>query len=403
MGAGALVALGLTQILDPLLPDKFATILGVSAADRLLNIIANAMLAVTTFSITSMVTVHRATSQQWSPRVHRLLLEDKTTQNTLAVFIGAYVYALTAIILRELNVYAEDRATVLFGTTVVILVIIVVYLIRWVLHLQTFGSLTNTSEHVEKSTRDALKERLKNPCLGANALNKDPPADAEVIVATSSGYVNFIYTEALNAAAKAHDADVYFLVSVGDFVFLNQPIVKVVQGEPSEGEKEYETVKDAVNDCIALGIERSFDQDPRFGLIAMGEIASKALSPGINDPGTAIDMINRVARVLSYYKDETETDREDVLDRLWMRPLDPANLLEDGFGALARDGAGLYEVQERLQEVLHALTLHPEQKLSDSAKVAAKVMLERAEQALTFAFDRERLRDNIRKRQAALD
>ncbi|WP_298862883.1 DUF2254 domain-containing protein [uncultured Sulfitobacter sp.] len=393
MGLMSIVALGLTQLLDPLLPDKIATFFSVSSADRLLNIIANAMLAVTTFSITSMVSVHRATSQQWSPRVHRLLLEDRTTQNTLAVFIGAYVYALIAIILRELGVYAEDRATVLFVTTVGVLAVIVVYLIRWVLHLQTFGSLTQTSEHVEGTTRSSFVERLRNPCLGANALTDAVPDDARVIRAQKTGYINQIFPEALNDAAKSLGQDVYLTANIGDFIFLNEPLAKVVDSGNAEGEKDYDEIEDALEACVVIGIERSFDQDPRFGLIAMGEIASKALSPGINDPGTAIDMINRVGRVLAYYEDETQKDRDEPLERLWVEPLDPVDLIEDGFGALSRDGAALFEVQHRLQKVLKALQNHPDAQLADAAGKAANTMLARAQSAMTFEGDQNRLKD----------
>jgi len=396
MGLMSVVAIGLTQLVERVLPDAIATAVAAHSADRLLNIIANAMLAVTTFSITSMVTLHRATSQQWSPRVHRLLLQDKTTQNTLAVFIGAYVYALLAIIMRELGIYEEERATVLFFTTVGVLAVIVVYLIRWVLHLQTFGSLTQTAEQVERTTREKFRERFDNPCLGANALTEPVPEEGELILVKTSGYINEIYTEVLNAAAQELDADVYLLRNIGDFVFVNEPLAKVIRGDGPKDESDYESIEEALRDSVVIGIERSFDQDPRFGLIAMGEIASKALSPGINDPGTAIDMINRVARVLSHYEDETSKDRSEPLERVWVEPLDPAALIDDGFGALARDGATLYEVQHRLQSVLKALTHHPDHELARAAGLAAGVMMNRAQDSMSFDDDRKRLWEAFR-------
>lgn len=393
MGLMSVVALAVTQLIDGLLPDAIATAVSMESADRLLDIIANAMLAVTTFSITSMVTLHRATSQQWSPRVHRLLLQDRTTQNTLAVFIGAYVYALLAIIIGELGIYDEQRATVLFLTTVGVLAVIVIYLIRWVLHLQTFGSLTQTAEQVEHTTRDKFRERFDNPCLGANALTAPVPEEGEVILVETSGYINEIYAEVLNAAAEELDADVYLLRNIGDFVFVNEPLAKVVRGGGADDETDYATIEDALRDSVVIGIERSFEQDPRFGLIAMGEIASKALSQGINDPGTAIDIINRVARVLSHYEDETSKERKDPLERVWVAPLNPADLIDDGFGSLARDGATLYEVQHRVQSVLKALTYHPDSQLAEAAAVAAKGMMNRAQDAMSFEDDRTRLRE----------
>lgn len=389
MGLMSFVALGLTQLIEGIVPGEIATMLHGDAADRLLNIIANAMLAVTTFSLTVMVSVYRASSTQWTPRVHRLILEDPTTQNTLAVFIGAYVYALVAIILRELGVYLDDRAFVLFLMTVLVLAVIVISLIRWVLHLQTFGSLMDVTRQVEKVTVSGFKERLQNPCLGANALTGDIPEGAEKVLATESGYIQHVYPEALHETAAEQGARIYFLRNIGDYVFINEPLVAVIYDKQ---DADSEAVEKAVRDCIVLGDLRTYDQDPRFGLVVMGEVASKALSPGVNDPGTAIDVIGRIGRILSLYKDEEAKDREDeVLDALYFPPLDPGDLIEDGFGALARDGVQIVEVQQRLQKALSGLMRHPDAGLSRAAREAAVLHLRRAVQAIPFGPDQDRV------------
>jgi uncharacterized membrane protein len=392
MGLLAFLAIGITQLIEPLVPEKIATRLTGSAADRLLQIIANAMLAVTTFSLTVMVTVYRSSSTQWTPRIHRLIIQDRTTQNTLAVFIGAYVYALLAIILRELGIYVDDRALVLFCMTVIVLAVIVIYLIRWVLHLQSFGSLIDVTRQIEKVTTTCFRERLSTPCLGANPLTGDVPEDAEPIVADQSGYVQHIFPEALNAAAQAHNVDVYLVRNVGSFVFVNEPLAMILRkGAPQDD--DLGDFSDVLHANVTLGDVRTFDQDPRFGLISMGEVASKALSPGINDPGTAIDVINRIARILSFYEDETQTKRQEVLSRLHVPPLDPADLLEDGLGAVARDGAAIVEVQQRLQKVFAGLRRHPDPGLREQALVFAKLALQRALDSLDFEPDRVRLRE----------
>jgi uncharacterized membrane protein len=394
MGLLAFVALGLTPLVNMLLPDDIGITLNGSATDRLLNIIANAMLAVTTFSLTVMVTVYRASSQQWTPRVHRLIIEDRTTQNVLAVFIGAYVYALLAIVMRELHVFSDDNAPVLFFVTVLVVAIIVISLVRWTLHLQTLGSLIDTARQIETATRERFKERLRNPCLGANALTDDIPDDAEPINAKESGYVQHIYPEALQEAAEAHGKEVYFCANIGSFIFVNTPLVFVRdRGDAQEDDTEYESFEAAVRANVTLGDVRTYDQDPRFGLITMGEVASRALSPGINDPGTAIDMITRIGRVLTYYEDETEKEREDeVLDRLHVHPLDPGDLLEDGFGSLARDGVRIVEVQHRMQEAFSSLMQHQDAGLRRVAREAAKTTLRRALETMEFFRDRDRLR-----------
>ena len=141
MGLLAFAAISVSQLVEYVIPDKLAQSVNGTSADRLLNVIASAMLSVTIFSITVMVSVYQSSSSQWTPCIHRLILQDRNPQTTMAVFIGAYVYALLGIILRETGVYDDDHAFFLFWMTVAVLIVIVVYLIRCVLHLQGFGQL----------------------------------------------------------------------------------------------------------------------------------------------------------------------------------------------------------------------------------------------------------------------
>ncbi len=392
MGLMSIVALGLTQLLGGFFPSELDKILTENATSYLLDIIANAMLAVTIFSITIMVSVYQSSSTQWTPRVHRLILHDPTTQNTMAVFIGAYVYALIAIVLMETGAFSGKRSFPLFLMTVLVLVLIVYSLIRWLLHLQTFGSLINTTRQIEEVTVHQFEERLKNPCLGANSLTSDVPDDAEPIRAEQSGYIQNLYPEALDEIAHDCGVELYLIKNIGHFIFVNETLAMAVRrAEPKDQDHDWERLQKGVRANISIGDLRTFDQDPRFGLVVMGEIGSKALSPGINDPGTAIDVITRIGRILSKYKDETQNEAETKLAHLYVPPIDPADLIEDGFGALARDGAPVVEVQQRLQAVLSGLMRHPDDGLNRAARAAAENHLRRALQSTDFAPDRARL------------
>lgn len=391
MGLLAILSLGLTQLFNPVLPARLSGYLDGASADRLLDIIANAMLVVTTFALTVMVTVYRSSASQWTPRVHRLIMEDTTTQNTLSMFIGAYVYALTAIIMGEFGFYSEEHGIMLFGTTVLVLLLIVIYLIRWTLHLQTLGSLVDTTRDVETKTCALLGDRKDMPCLGAHPLTKDTliPTKARDVHADKTGYICHIYPEALNEAAEKADVDVYLVRSVGSFVFRGD-IIAHIGGTPEKMETEADFVETLL-DHIDIGDQRSYDQDPRFGLMVMGEIASKALSLGVNDPGTAIDVITRLGRILMVYPEPS--DAVGVRHpRLWSKPIDPVDLLEDAFAALGRDGAAIIEVQQRLQRILAGLIDHAAPGISTAALHMAVLSYQRAQTALTFENDRARLR-----------
>ena len=148
--------------------------------------------------------------------------------------------------------------------------------------------------------------------------------------------------------------------------------------QTSSKELDWDSLCESVREALVVGDFRTYDQDPRFGLIVMGEVGSKAVSPSVNDPGTAIDVITRIGRILSNYKDETVTTPEEVLEYLHVRPLDPEELPCDEFGALSHDGASTLEVQQRLQQGLSGLMQHPDKGLREAAKRFATVELQRA-------------------------
>ena len=92
--ATALLALLLRDHIPASLPAK----VGADAVDKILPIIASSMLAVTTFSLSTMVTAYNAAASSVTPRAYPLLLEDSTTQNALAHFLGSFLFSLVGII-----------------------------------------------------------------------------------------------------------------------------------------------------------------------------------------------------------------------------------------------------------------------------------------------------------------
>lgn len=75
--------------------------------------------------------------------------------------------------------------------------------------------------------------------------------------------------------------------------------------------------------------ERSFDQNPRFGVIVLSEIVSRALSPAVNDPGTAIGVIGRLVRILSSWTECTESAVD--YPAAYVPPLLPGEIMYDAF------------------------------------------------------------------------
>lgn len=374
----ALVAILGAKLLGGRIPLGLADVIGTEALNRLLDILATSMLAVTTFSLSVWVTVRQTTVQILTPRAHRTLLQDTKTQTVIATFVGAWIYSVASIVLLSTPFLGEDDVVMLYLTTLLVLVLIVVSLLRWILHLQTVGSLMDTARQMEEEAAGALRNRLD---LATHPLDGEVPAGTFSVAAPLTGYVQDVDGESLQRLAEKAGVRLYILAEPGRFVHAGEPIARVTSPDGR--------IAQDVLGGIQLGRQRTTEQDARFGVIQLSEIASKALSPGINDPGTAVDVVGRIARALEAWTDpEPGAPR---CDRLWSPRLDPEALVRDAFDAIARDGSKFLEVQVAIQDRLASLVRNGPEALREPARAAGRRAYARAQDGLDFEDDRARL------------
>lgn len=389
----------LAAIVERFIPWDLPTDIGADAVDSILNIIASSMLAVTTFSLSVMTAAFGAATSNVTPRATRLLMEDRLTHTVLSTFIGSFLFSIVGIVVLKTGAYGERGRFILFVVTIAVIALIVVSLLRWIDHLTRLGRVGETTGRVEQAARQAIDARLAEPYLGGVPLHDpehDLPAHALPVTAEVIGYVQHIDMPALTSCCEHIDGEVFVLAIPGTFVYPDTPIAWVsATGLDTEAQAQ---LGQAVYDAFSIGNERSFDQDPRFGLAVMSEIGSRALSPATNDPGTAIDVLGRMTRLLARWASgQREREQQDAPQavphpRIHVLPLMAADLFEDAFMLMARDGGGLIEIQLRLQKSLHALSRMGDADFRAAALHQAHLAHERASAALTLEADRVRLR-----------
>ncbi len=135
-----------------------------------------------------------------------------------------------------------------------------------------------------------------------------------------------------------------------------------------------------LEEAFLIGGDRKFDEDPRFGLIVLSEIASRALSPAVNDPGTAIDIIGTFVRLFALWSEPIEEgDKQpSEYDRVEVPEISLQDLFDDAFGAMERDGAGTLEVGVRLQKAFQSLAWIGDGMMRDVAQRHSRLALARA-------------------------
>jgi uncharacterized membrane protein len=377
----AVVAALVSFMIAPYLPDDLSAKVGADAVDNVLSIIASSMLAVTTFSLSTMVAAYSAATSNVTPRATKLLIADSTTQNALATFIGSFLFSLVALVTLSMGAYGERGRVVLFVVTILVILLIVVTLLRWIDYLQRLGRVGETTELVEKATRQALNDRRRNPYLGGARLDRrgdDLPPGGELLFPEAIGYVQHVDVAKISKCADEQGGAACLAVLPGAFVDKGRPLAHT-RGLDANARKR-------VREAFTLGSERSYDQDPRFGAAVLAEIGSRALSPATNDPGTAIDVIGRGVRLLAIWADDVDVEPPRY-PNVFVPELELDEFFDDLFTPIARDGAQLVEVQVRLQKAFGALARTGDQRYVENALRHSQLALRRAEAAMSFEPD----------------
>ncbi|MCJ8517381.1 putative membrane protein [Pseudorhizobium tarimense] len=382
--------------LDPFMPSELPRKVGTDAVDAILSIIASSMLAVTTFSMTTLVSATTAASNNATPRATSLLLEDSTSQRALSTFLGSFLFSLVGLIALNTELYGAGGRFVLFIATLVVVALIVVTLLQWIDHLAGLGRVAETISRVERAASKAYQAHRRMPYLGCVPLRGEVPDGAIEIQHNRVGYLQHLDIQALSSIAEEAGADIYVRRRPGGLCDPSTPIAGLVLRD--SGATYDPSLTERIRAAFTLGERRSYDQDPRFGLIALSEIGSRALSPGLNDPGTAIDVLATLVRVLLPDAEEEEPEDHEVQHpHVHLTPLSEDDLIDSAFMPISRDGAGMIEIAIRLQKALAAVAAaaHPDLRLA--ATRLSKIAERRALEHLDFEVDRERLTAEVAK------
>lgn len=366
-----------------LIPTGLATQIGAAAVGNILGILASSMLAVTTFSLSTMVSAYSAASNNATPRASTLLIEDSGSQQALATFIGAFLFSIVGLIALSTGVYGDSGRLILFAATILVIVMIVVTLLRWIDHLSRLGRVTETIDRAEHATKTAMQSLAAAPRLHAMPYG-ELPDHSTAVYSQHIGYVTYIDVAQLQRLAEEQDLHVWAEVTAGGFVVPQRVVCRL--------SREVETeVAQRIANAFVMEDMRNFDQDPLFGMIVLTEIAQRALSPAINDPGTATDVIGTVTRLLCHWaKAMQESDPDEPHhDRVHIHALDERRFFSDVFAPLARDSAAMLEVASRLQQSLATLGQLGYEPFVQPAT-------EQSERALQFSTKSMVVRDDVR-------
>lgn len=386
--AGALVLAWLLPWIDQAagaeLPYLFEG--GPDGARSLLSTIASAMISVTglVFSIT-MVVLQLAQSQ-FTPRLLNSFLADRTTQTTLGVFTASFVYALA--VLRTIRGSSEgiEQFVPQLSVSVAFLLVLaaVAMFIAFIHNITTTVQVATIIDRVGRRTGALIDQQFEDPDdeesgFGATWSPDHGQERQPLVLEGRHGTLDHINYPRLVALAREHDVVVHLELSPGDFA-PDGHRVGTVWGDTDSNPQLLGSL------TRALGIvrTRTLTQDISFGLRQLVDIAERALSPSLNDPTTAVQVLDEihvllralaVRRSISPYVVD-----EDGVVRVVHRPPRFADLLDLAVDEILHFGRDGLQVPRRLEAML--IDVHDAARPEHRSALEAKLRQVRAASGL---------------------
>ena len=310
-------------------------------ASNMLSVIAGTMIGVasTVFSITIAAVAYA--SGNYGPRLLTNFMEDRGNQFSLATFIGTFVYAIT--VLR--SVRGEDEAPsnlesigsglpgfvpqfsllITFGLTLLSVAVLVYFLN----HIPASIRINTVLEGIGSRLLKEIQKRFPDSNSGRHV---QPTPEGTAIVAKRTGYIQAIGFESLEQLAKRENGKLKLAVRTGDFVHPDVTIAYWADMDVVE-----DTPDDEVRGAFSLGSMRTPAQDMQFLIDELVEIGLRALSPGINDPFTAVTAVHWLGAATAELaqRDLTRSFAKDGEEQhLVLLEDDFSHFVERGFGAM---------------------------------------------------------------------
>lgn len=318
-------------------------------ANTLLSVIASSMISVaaTVFSITIAAVAYA--SGNYGPRLLTNFMEDRGNQLSLATFIGTFVYAIT--VLRTVRgedesagfMLADNDALPGFVPQLSLLVayalmgLSIMVLVYFLNHIPASIRVNTVLEGIGQRLLRGIKDRFPDDNRGEMPLARP---EGHPIAAAGSGYVQFVDFAQLQKIAERKGGKLVLGLRPGDFVHPGVPLAfwcdfSAIDESPDED----------IRECFSLGGMRTPGQDIQFLIDELVEIGCRALSPGINDPFTAVTALHWLGaataelgkRDLRMRFGDAERPEDDLLVLL---DDDYDHFLFRGFGAIRSAVAG---------------------------------------------------------------
>ena len=369
---------------------------GPEGSRAVLSTVAGSMITIASVCFSITVVALQQASSQFGPRLLHNFMRDRGNQITLGTFIAAFTYCL--LILRTVNGTDDNTFVPHLSVTVglgfaVAGVIVLIYFIH---HAATTMQAEYVINNVATDLHDAL-DRLYPKRVGEpRELHGELPVafatESLPVSPETSDYVQAVDGDRLLEIAVKHDLVLQLDHRPGEFIIAGNPLLRAWPAHNMT-----DKIVSELRNCFFLDARRTLVQDVEFAVDQLVEVALRALSPGINDPFTAMSCIDRLGSALCQFADKDLPSRYRHDDKGKLRLVTDAvtekDMVDAGFRQIRQAARTNAAVTCRLLETICAVA--PRVK---TAPMRA-ALLEHAE--LIFNNSREGLSDDADRESVA--
>lgn len=375
---------------------------GAEGARGVLSTIAGTMITVATTAFSITIVALQLGSSQFSPRILKGFTSDRGNQLVLGIFISTFAY--TVVILRSVRSELADQDAFVPSISITLAILLAFTAIGSLIFFFHHATRTiQASVVIERAAQDTftlIETRLTQgrDHDGDGVTAVVPRDDLVDMAAGTSGYLTSIDTGALVKTAGKHGLMLTIATQVGAHLLSTTPVASVPAASLREmTPDDLEALEHSVRRAFAVELERTVEHDLLLGFRQLSDIAIKALSPGINDPTTAVTAIDRMGEALLRGR--------DLRSETWFLPA------PNGQAGIRQTAVGLDQMLDQcLPQIRHygaadvIVITHLLRVLGEVANASAsdarnllanhaQLILDSAVQALTLSADRQRVQD----------
>ncbi len=384
---------------------KYLLPASVDSARNVLGIIAGAMIGIagTVFSITLVVLT--LASSQLGSRLVRNFMYDKLNQIVLGTYVSSFVYCL--IILNSINEnegFQFVPAISVFAalaSAIAGIILLVIFIHHVSMSIQSDKVISDISDAMSKSIRKLFPEEIgheeEKPTPDMNVLQKQYACKQDV-KCSKSGYLQSVDGDGLLEIAQENDCIIILHHRPGDYLVQNMILCEVLCNE-----KCSEEIHEKIQDDFIIGKVRTPLQDAEFSIHQMVEVASRALSPGVNDPYTAIACIDNLTSVICYltkakfpspYRCDPDNKLRVIADNHTFE-----GMMNAAFNQIRQYAEGSPSVMIRLMEAMNTISTFARNKKQQELIVQHAEMIMKASEK---SFSEKRDLEDIKERYKTL-